>query len=426
MTNQCKRIASLPLRWICVSLFFLVLATSGCSCKRKNFRLQWILLKKPLPQKLSAWKLFKGPMSKLVPATRFVPYVLNTPLFSDYAAKHRMIWIPRKTKILYTSASVFQFPQGTLIAKTFSFPKAKNIPAPGIVETRLLFHSPKGWKVITYIWNKEQTDATIAIAGGRKEIVGIPQHPKKFTYVIPNQNECVNCHEKGKQASPYGPIPKVTPIGPKARNLNRTFVYMGGKEENQLVYLQRIGWLKGLPTESKGKLLPNCNFEQNLDPKKNKCTPFMPPANNTKYPLTDRARAYLDGNCAHCHRAQGAAGTSGMWLNYLERENSRLGICKSPAAAGKASRCYRYDICSGHPDHSIMIYRMSSDHTDIRMPELGRMVADCNPHQGVELIRKWIKNMKTPCSQSCNAKDKCEAVQPACTTSSKAHSTKSQ
>jgi uncharacterized repeat protein (TIGR03806 family) len=384
--------------------------------KRDNFRLKWTLQNQPLPKKLSAWGLFKGKMSKLIPAKGFVPYALNTPLFSDYAAKNRMLWVPPGTQATYDSRQVFSFPKGSLIAKTFSFPKAKNLKGPGIVETRLLLHTPKGWIGVSYMWNKDQTDATIQIAGGRREIVGIPQHPKAFTYVVPNMNECINCHEKGKQDTPYGPMAKGTPIGPKARNLNGNFTYPGGKTENQLLYMQRIGFLKGLPTQTNGTLYPNCNFAQNLDPTKNKCTPFVPPSNDTSFPLNDRARAYLDNNCAHCHQPGGAAETSGMWLDYLERTPSRLGICKSPAAAGKATRCYRYDICSGDPAHSIMMYRISSNHTDIRMPELGRMVADCNAHQGVELIKAWIASLKTtnPCSQGCNATKTCTPVAPAC------------
>ena len=37
---------------------------------------------------------------------------------------------------------------------------------------------------------------------------------------------------------------------------------------------------------------------------------------NSYYSLNDRARAYLDMNCAHCHNSKGPANTSGLFLEY--------------------------------------------------------------------------------------------------------------
>ena len=52
--------------------------------------------------------------------------------------------------------------------------------------------------------------------------------------------------------------------------------------------------------------------------------------------LEDRARAYLDVNCGHCHNPKGPADTSGLWLDAAHHDPRRLGLCKPPVAAGRA------------------------------------------------------------------------------------------
>ena len=51
----------------------------------------------------------------------------------------------------------------------------------------------------------------------------------------------------------------------------------------------------------------------------------------------------------------------------------------------------RFGIVPGKPAESILLFRMQSDDTGIRMPELGRQLAH---REGLDLIESWIKNMK--------------------------------
>ncbi len=67
------------------------------------------------------------------------------------------------------------------------------------------------------------------------------------------------------------------------------------------------------------------------------------------------------------------------------------GVMKSPVAAGRASGDNLYDVVPGKPDESILVYRMSENDPEIRMPELGRSVQH---KEAVELIRQWITAMK--------------------------------
>src|SRR5262249_30816737 len=76
----------------------------------------------PQPQKLSEYGLFTGDGSKQQPVAGVVPYDLNTPLFSDYTEKLRFVRLPMGQSAQYHPDNVFEFPVGTVIAKTFAYP----------------------------------------------------------------------------------------------------------------------------------------------------------------------------------------------------------------------------------------------------------------------------------------------------------------
>jgi len=127
---------------------------SSCGYFSKDVR---AVLDEPFPKKLSQWRLFTGEMRQLRPNAGVVPYDVNTPLFSDYAAKARFVWMPRGTAARYDPVNPFEFPAGAILAKTFSY-SGRNI------ETRLLVNTRKGWVGVPYVWNDEQTEATLEIA----------------------------------------------------------------------------------------------------------------------------------------------------------------------------------------------------------------------------------------------------------------------
>ncbi|MCF6220225.1 MAG: hypothetical protein L3J65_03855, partial [Robiginitomaculum sp.] len=116
-------------------------------------------------------------------------------------------------------------------------------------------------------------------------------------------------------------------------------------------------------------------------------TVTVPPAFDTSFGLNDLARAYLDINCAHCHKPDGSASNSGLMLEWGETDPTRIGIGKRPTAAGRGAGGFLTVIVPGDPDNSIMTFRMNSTKAGIAMPELGRTLEH---KQGVALIRKWI------------------------------------
>jgi hypothetical protein len=107
-----------------------------------------------------------------------------------------------------------------------------------------------------------------------------------------------------------------------------------------------------------------------------------------------RARAYLQANCAFCHDSDGEARTTGLVLTYSETSPAKYGVCKAPVAAGKAAGNDQYDVVPGHPETSILIRRVTSTEPGVAMPELGRSLEHV---EGVALLTQWVTGLPGSC-----------------------------
>ncbi|UXI68292.1 SO2930 family diheme c-type cytochrome [Tahibacter amnicola] len=344
-----------------------------------------------LPAQLSQWKLFRHSGGQMRPNEGVVSFDLNTPLFSDYAHKWRTVWMPAGQSARYSPDSSFDFPVGTIISKTFYYPRGK---APGqvartapeateleretlqldrvrLVETRLLVRRQEGWLALPYVWNDDQTEATLQRVGALVplSLVDATGTATELAYQVPDQNQCAGCHATDNRAR------ALQPIGPKARHLNREFDYAGGRE-NQLAKLSRVGYLTGAPAPLAAPRAANWH--------------------DSATPLAARARSYLDINCGHCHSATGAANTSGLWLDAAASPDLHMGLCKQPVAAGKGTGDRLYDIHPGQAQASVLVYRMGSNDPAVMMPELGRSLAHT---EGVQLISQWVDSLEGTCGQ---------------------------
>jgi len=323
--------------------------------------------KSNFPQKLSEWGIFEGSMHLLQPKEGVIPYELNTPLFSDYAEKSRLIRLPKGSSVNYKTEGVLDFPEGSLLVKTFYY--SADFRHPGfnkrIIETRLLAKEKSEWKALTYVWNDEQTDAELEIAGDDTQVKYTDKDgaAQEFKYVIPNQNQCKGCHNIND---------RLMPIGPSVSQLNKTYQYKEGIK-NQLVYWKEKGLMNNLPEVKSIPKTAVWNDETTGD-------------------INARARAYLAINCSHCHRIEGAAQTSGLFLTEQEKNVTAIGINKTPVAAGKGSGGRLVDIKQGDASASIMWYRMQTTNAGERMPELGRSLVH---KEGLALITQWINQMKS-------------------------------
>ena len=297
-----------------------------------------------------------------------IAYDLTTPLFSDYTQKQRFVWMPPGRSAAYRDPEPFEFPVGTILVKTFLVPKDLRRPEePGTrLETRLLVRNAKEWIALPYVWNDARTDADLKLEGAQIDIAwtGSDGAKKGTKYLVPNALQCARCHA--------GESKTLGPIGPKARTLNRELTY-DGKPENQLAHWARVGVLSGAAA----------------------APPRLPTWNDTSTgSVSERARAWLESNCAHCHDTKGTARTTGLYLTYGETDPLRMGICKPPAAAGRGSGGLLYDVVPGKPDESIVAYRIASTEEDVMMPEIGRSVVHA---EGVELVRAWIAGLAGAC-----------------------------
>lgn len=343
------------------------------------------------PERLSDWNVVRARGGELQLAAGTMPYELATPLFSDYAAKLRTVSVPAGSQIGYRADEVFDFPVGTIITKTFYYPENADgsvSPSGGqtgapsvahgrmllanvrLMETRVLARRGSGWVAIPYVWNDGQSDAVLKRAGAIARLTLARDDGARvdFPYIVPNQNQCAGCH------APNNTTRAISPIGPKARHLNRPSPYDHGT--NQLEVWRAAGRLAVSDAEL-----------------------VAAPANavwtDVEAGIEARARAYLDANCSHCHNPVGPADTSGLDLTPGSAVGPRLGMCKSPIAAGDGTGGRAFDLVPGDPEASILLFRMETTNPAAMMPELGRALSH---DEGVALIREWIAAMDGGCA----------------------------
>lgn len=343
------------------------------------------------PPMLSDWHVVEARGGKLELNAGVVPYSLNSHLFTDYVHKLRTIWMPKGVAAKYAADGPLDFPVGTVVSKTFYYPRAADgkftdvartldyagdyagqgldLASVHLIETRLLVRRTDGWAPFTYVWNDAQTDASLARTGAVEPLTLVDAQGQRedFNYVVPDEGQCVNCHEADMTSR------KIQLIGPKARHINRDYDYGSGRE-NQLEHLVAMGYLMGLP-----KLAEVPHDANWRDPSAS---------------LDARARAWLDINCAMCHNPNGMASVTGFSLGPDTPEDHRLGLCKSPEAAGPATGGRLFDIVPGKPEESILMHRLGSTRPGVMMPEIGRSTVD---REGEALIRDWILSLRRNC-----------------------------
>lgn len=229
--------------------------------------------------KLSDYGLFKGKIADLVPNDQGISYELASALFTDYAEKKRVIFLPKGKKIVASDHRLPNFPDGTIIAKTFFYPErgtsqeSKSI----LLETRLLINESGQWNAATYQWNSTQDEAFLLADSAAVPVLFLDGKSVKrqTNYIIPSRTDCIACHRQGD---------RILPIGPKIRNLNRV-VLRDRDTIQQLEYLKARGIID-IPPLRLGSL---------------------PSYDDLNQSTAHRARAYLEVNCAHCHNPMGTA-----------------------------------------------------------------------------------------------------------------------
>lgn len=351
---------------------FVLCSLQACSDSKPNF------FESDSPSRLSEWNLFDINAEVLEPKTDSFVFTPKNQLFTDYAHKIRTLWIP-SGKSTHLKNNEIVYPVGAVLSKTFYYPtngrgkmlrqtdtgKSEiKLAENKLIETRLLVKRTTGWEAFPYVWNDEQTEAFLRVAGSSTNIELIDDHgTTAFTYFVPNENQCSGCHVT---EHPKG---KMHPLGAVASQLN---AQIGNNVlKTQIQELISRGWLTEAPkTESTKSWADNSAS------------------------IAERASAYLNMHCGHCHNANGAADTSALLLDGSHDLPVNIGVCKTPVAAGGGAGDMLYSIVPGSPEQSILLYRMLSNKPDEMMPELGRSLIH---EEGIEIIRQWIAGMPGTC-----------------------------
>lgn len=350
--------------WVGLILIFL-----GQFCSTPNQTVQLPPPGAPF-RHLSEYNLYAGKMASLQPNDRVLSYEVINSLFTDYALKARFVWMPEGSTASLMEDGTISFPEGAMLVKNFYYPAdMRDIHSVRrILETRLLIRENDHWSAYAYIWNDKQNEAEYSPVGALLPVSWTDTSgvARSIHYLVPNKNQCKNCHNLNGT---------VQPIGPKFANLNRPVSHADGSTINQIERWINNGYLRPSFQTDSLATMPKWDDPGSGD-------------------LQSRALAYLDVNCGHCHRPEGPGNTSGLYLQFSETNPTHLGLCKVPVAAGKGSGGRTFDIQPGHPDQSILMYRVQSLDPGVMMPELGRTIVH---EEGVAVVRDWIASLQTDC-----------------------------
>lgn len=377
----------MPKRCLSAVMLICVLLSTGCAPVGVAFL-------ESDPAVLSAWRLMTSNGEQLVLSEGVTPYQLNATLFTDYAHKLRTVSLPSGTQAKARPDGSIDFPVGTIISKTFYYPRVaealqqtvdtslgwnSSIGSQGgldltqvrLIETRLLVRRSTGWIGLPYVWNSAQTEANLEVTGDIIPLALMDAESASgtdFPYIVPDQNQCAGCHTTDTASR------QINPIGPSLANLNRAITHKSSTL-NQLNHWQQLG------------ILAQDEFLSNQ--------PRLVAWQDETQELSERARSYLHSNCGHCHSPTGAGDTSGLYLDIQTQSPVRLGECKLPIAAGQGTGGHQYAIVPGEPKRSILVYRMQTRDPGAMMPEVGRSLVHA---EGVNLVSAWIASLPGHCS----------------------------
>ncbi|MFN3969147.1 hypothetical protein [Flavobacterium sp.] len=331
----------------------------------------------PYP-KLSDYKFFEGEMKDLIPALNVIPYEPSSVLFSDYAHKKRFVWMPTGMKATYDGdAKILDLPIGAVLIKNFYYDNVQPENVTKIIETRIMIRKDSGWIFADYVWNAEQTEAFLDLAGSYTPISWKDENNviRSVNYRIPSEVQCIVCH-KQRVEIPGGEVTTYIPIGIKPQNLNFNYNY-GSVSKNQLTKWIEQGYLEDNFTFPSAE-----NTVVNYD--------------DTSKPLESRVRAYFDINCAHCHAQDRHCDYRPMRFAYSEtgsaNGHANMGVCVPTADMQDFPSAYNTIIKPGNVDRSMLYYRINTTEESYRMPLHGRTLIH---EEGVALIEEWINSLTT-------------------------------
>jgi len=305
----------------------------------------------------------------LVPSPSLVPYDLNVHFWSDGAAKGRWMALPNDehhpdTKIAFHPAGEWAFPKGTVFVKHFEL--ATNELRAELrrrLETRLLVcDSAGGIYGVTYKWRPDNTDAELLNSNlTEKILVQTAAGLRTQAWYYPSREDCRVCHTANA-----GLV-----LGVKTRQMNRDVAFAEGGADNQLRTWNHLGF-----------------FEPRLDESSIPSFTRLAPSDDLSRSLEDRARSYLDANCAHCHRPNGTVADFDTRYDIPLPEQKLIeGQVLLDQGIDGARAIVPHDIWRS------IVYMRANTVDSFKMPPLAHSVVD---QAGMALLRQWIESLPGP------------------------------
>jgi uncharacterized repeat protein (TIGR03806 family) len=321
------------------------------------------------PRKLSESGLFAA-VREGRPAPGVLAYEINSELWSDGAIAERLVAIPGRGRIALSGDGMWQFPEGSVLARTISLELEPGKPASRRrIETQILHRESEAWRPYSYLWNDLQDDAELVDAGGASHTIenGKPGTNHEQTYRVAARSECVLCHNPWveKKTTIFG-VQSASPLGINTAQTNKPLAH-SGPGANQLRLLHEAGILAWTPVPAQLPRLVD-PYDESAD-------------------LDRRARSYLQTNCAHCHQFN-AGGTANIALGFEIplRQTQTVGIRPIQGTFGIAAPRI---IAPGDPGRSVLFYRMSKLGGG-RMPRAGSNQVD---ERATRMIYNWIARL---------------------------------
>ena len=284
--------------------------------------------------------------AKQTPAARVTPYRLNTPLYSDGAEKLRFVYLPAGMQAKAQGEGLLDLPVGAALIKTFAFPENGKRR---LIETRVLLHRADGWIALPYLWNAEQTEAKLALAGAR-----------------------VRGHDPGGRGDRV-PRAEQEPVQgmPRARRRG---------DPDRAQGAQPVGRRGSAASPRRACSTPCLRSRGRC--RCGRRAPMRPPRPR---------RAPISTSIARIATARARPPrTRGSTCAGSRATPRRSGVMKRPVAAGRGAGDLLFDVVPGHPEQSILAHRMNSLEGGVAMPELGKSTRD---PEGIAAVEKWISGL---------------------------------
>lgn len=311
-------------------------------------------------------------LATLAPAAGLIPYDVNSPLWSDGAAKARWVAVPTDgapygagETVGFAANGEWVFPVGSVLVKHFELGVNETNPAAiKRLETRFMVHATNNtWYGLTYKWRSDHSDADL-LPGGLLEDVAIQTPSTVITQVwqYPGRQDCLTCHNETANRV----------LGVKTRQLNGDMLYPStGIADNQLRTWSHLGL-----------------FDITLNETNIPAYDKMVEVTNATAGLELRVRSYLDANCAHCHRPNGVAALFDTRFDTpLEQQGLVNGAVVDPLGIPGAK------IIAPQSLSQSLLYQRDNTLGATQMPPLARNVIHTNY---IDALAQWINSLPVP------------------------------